>query len=183
MYSLFIEQGLKILKQNGYFGFIIPNSILYNDSYSKIRQSLLKQVNLSNIVRLPDKIFPAWVETIILTFEKTSVHDKDVNIILYDKNAKINKISSLNAKSHVITQSYWNDGESYIFRIFPDNKSLSLLHKIEGESIKLEEICAFNLGITPYDKYKGHTKEQITNKVFHSTFKKDNTFKKLLARR
>jgi len=42
--------------------------------------------------------------------------------------------------------------------------------------------CAdFCLGLTPYDKYKGHTPEQIENRVYHANFKKDDTFKKLLA--
>ncbi len=181
LYSLFVELGLDILNKDGYFGFIIPNSILYNDSYSKIRKLLLKQVYLSNIVRLPDKIFPAWVETIIITFKKTHDTQRDVNIILYGKDDKIKKIGNLNTKSCKISQSNWNDGKDFIFRIFVDNNTLSLLSKIEGKYLKLGEISAFSLGITPYDKYKGHTKEQIANKVFHSTFQKDRTFKKLLA--
>ncbi|MFP3354108.1 hypothetical protein R0K04_22395, partial [Pseudoalteromonas sp. SIMBA_153] len=37
------------------------------------------------------------------------------------------------------------------------------------------------MGLTPYDKYKGHSQEQIKGRVFHSEFKKDETFKKLLA--
>jgi len=37
------------------------------------------------------------------------------------------------------------------------------------------------LGLTPYDKYRGHTPEQITNRIFHSVTKKDETYKKLLA--
>jgi hypothetical protein len=36
------------------------------------------------------------------------------------------------------------------------------------------------LGLTPYDKYKGHTQKQITDRVFHSETKKDKTFKPLL---
>ena len=39
----------------------------------------------------------------------------------------------------------------------------------------------FCLGITPYDKYKGHTQAQIENKVFHADHKKDESFRKLLS--
>ena len=60
-------------------------------------------------------------------------------------------------------------------------KTLLILKNIEKESKTLVQLCDFTLGITPYDKYKGHTKEQIENKVFHSDYKKDDTFKKLLS--
>ena len=58
LYSLFIEASLLILNKNGYFGYINPNSILFNDSYKKIRGLLLEKTNLRNIVRLPDDVFP-----------------------------------------------------------------------------------------------------------------------------
>ncbi|BAB59876.1 TVG0739837 [Thermoplasma volcanium GSS1] len=34
-YSAFVERAANLLKNYGYFGFIIPNSILYNESYKK----------------------------------------------------------------------------------------------------------------------------------------------------
>ena len=43
------------------------------------------------------------------------------------------------------------------------------------------DICDFSLGLTPYDKYKGHTKSQIEERVFHSKTKKNATFKPLLS--
>lgn len=65
LYSVFVERGLQLLKNGGYFGFIIPNSILINESYSKIRKLLLNNVCLEEIVRLPDNIFDGVkVETV-----------------------------------------------------------------------------------------------------------------------
>ena len=43
LYSIFVEQGLKFLGKHGIFGFIIPNSILYQSSYEKIRKLILKE--------------------------------------------------------------------------------------------------------------------------------------------
>jgi hypothetical protein len=37
------------------------------------------------------------------------------------------------------------------------------------------------LGLTPYDKYKGHTPKQIGDRVFNADRRKDDTYKKLLA--
>ena len=36
------------------------------------------------------------------------------------------------------------------------------------------------MGITPYDKYRGHTDEEIKKQIFHATTKNDSTYKKLL---
>lgn len=71
LYSVFIHRAIDLLKPKGILGFIIPNSLLYNSSYSEIRKKILKETNILNIVRLPDKIFPeCTVETMILILEK-----------------------------------------------------------------------------------------------------------------
>jgi hypothetical protein len=48
------------------------------------------------------------------------------------------------------------------------------------DAVLLEQLCEFCLGLTPYDKYSGHTPEQIRNQVFHSKSKLDDTYTKLL---
>ena len=42
LYASFIEKAINLLKKDGYFSFIIPNSILYNDSYKKLREFIIK---------------------------------------------------------------------------------------------------------------------------------------------
>jgi hypothetical protein len=51
---------------------------------------------------------------------------------------------------------------------------------MQSQSEPLENFCEFCLGLTPYDKYTGHTEEQIKNKVFHASLQIDPTYKKLL---
>lgn len=183
LYSLFIEASLSILNKKGYFGYINPNSILFNDSYKKIRERLLEKTNLRNIVRLPDDVFPGIkVETIIFIFKNIAEFTKKTDIIIYDIDARLDRVCYDNCKIHYfVNQSNWNDKDKRIFRIFSDEKTLPILKNIEKKSKTLVQLCDFTLGITPYDKYKGHTKEQIENKVFHSDYKKDETFKKLLS--
>jgi hypothetical protein len=183
LYSLFIEASLSILNKNGYFGYINPNSILFNDSYKKIRELLLEKTNLRNIVRLPDDVFPGIkVETIIFIFKNIEELTKNTDIIIYGIDDKIDRIGYENCKVHYFVNPFnWDDKDKRIFRIFSDEKTLEILKNIEGKSKNLVQLCDFSLGITPYDKYKGHTKEQIENRVFHSDHKKDETFKKLLS--
>lgn len=45
---------------------------------------------------------------------------------------------------------------------------------------RLEDISDFTIGILPYDKYKGHSKELIENKEFHSDVKLSDEYKPLI---
>jgi len=56
-YELFIELALAIVREGGYFSFIIPDSIL-NDGKELLRKSLLKNTQIKLISRLGEKIFP-----------------------------------------------------------------------------------------------------------------------------
>jgi hypothetical protein len=46
---------------------------------------------------------------------------------------------------------------------------------------QLGDIADFTLGITPYDKYTGHSQEVIKSRAFHSTEKIDETYKPLIT--
>lgn len=177
LYSIFIERGYQILKNNGFLSFINPNSILVNSSYTKIRKKLIDDI--TTIIKLPDNVFEdAIVETIIFEFRKNFNNEK-CEIILYKKSETINSIDKNRAQ--VINKEDWKNDESYNFNIYISNLQKSVISKIQKNSIQLFEIADFSLGITPYDKYKGHTTEIINNRVYHSLNKLDNSYKPLIS--
>lgn len=179
LYSIFVEKSLEILSDKGIFGFIIPNSLLYQSSYEKMRKIILKDWNIDSIVRLPDNVFyGVKAETIIITINKIK---SKTHCLLFDRNDKINNVSEETAKEvKGVNSKDWAKNEFSAFDIFSNDQEKNLLKKIETNKTELSELCDFTLGITPYDKYKGHTPKQITERAFHSTTKKDKTFKPLL---
>jgi len=179
LYAIFIEQGLKILSNNGFFGFIVPNSILYQSSYEKIRKYILNEFVINKIVRLPDNVFQnVKAETIILSISKSS---KTSECILYDRTDNISEISETNcSEKKMIKSNDWLKNEYSVFDIFSTKIETDLIQKIEKDKTDLVLLSDFTLGLTPYDKYKGHTQKQIQERVFHSRTKKDDTFKPLL---
>ncbi len=184
LYSIFVERAIQLLKNGGYFGFIIPNSILFNSSYTKMRRLLLDRVDLIKIVRMPDNVFEdAKVETIILVFKKKdSSRTAKTDILLYDRDDKVVQVSKESAKQKLtVKQSSWEKNENYVFNIFASEEIQELLKKIEKDTTSLIELADFSLGITPYDKYKGHSQAQIKGKAFHADSKRDETYKKLLS--
>ena len=183
LYAVFVERALSLLKDGGYFGFIIPNSILYNKSYQKIRTLLLDNVTLRKIIRLPDNVFQnVKVETIILIYQKKETTKKsNCEVFIYPREATINTINKENnAQVTDFNQKIWQTGNN-IINISTNSSLIKLLSRIEEETKPLINICDFSLGLTPYDKYKGHTKSQIEERVFHAKTKKNVTFKPLLS--
>ena len=57
-----------------------------------------------------------------------------------------------------------------------------MIRRIESSDIEpLHKYFELTLGITPYDKYKGHSKEIIAEKRFHSNIKIDNSYVPLIT--
>ncbi len=180
LYALFVDKGLTVLNQKGQFGFIIPSSLLQQSSYKELRYEILTNRKVNQIVRLPDNVFQnVKAETCILLIGNDTT---TVDNLIYDRKAIINHLGKDNANSNTSTsQDIWLEREDVVFDIFSNYSIKNLLLKIEENKLELEEICDFCLGITPYDKYKGHSPKQISERVFHSLTKKDQSFKPLLS--
>jgi type I restriction-modification system DNA methylase subunit len=184
LYSTFVEKALALLKSGGLFGFIIPNSLLYNESYTKIRKLLLSETTIEKIVRLPDDVFEgAKIETIILIYRKEKSSDKKQHctVCTYPREAVIRQIGKENCPNVTYyNQNTW-EKENFVINITSNQTVEGIKEKIEKDCSPLISLCDFSLGLTPYDKYKGHTEPQITGRVFHAATKKNTTFKPLLS--
>jgi tRNA1(Val) A37 N6-methylase TrmN6 len=176
LYSIFIEKGISLLNEKGVLCFINPNSILINESYKKIRKQIINGVE--KIIKLPDSVFEsATVETIIILIRKKT-NNQNVLGLYFKNNAKID---FNNLIFNQFLREEWKKEEDFRFNIFSDLITGKLLQKISLNSTPLELFVSTSLGITPYDKYKGHTDEMIKNKAFHSTYKKDDFYVPLIS--
>lgn len=169
LYSIFIEKGISLLKNEGNLIYINPNSMLVNESYKKIRLYLIEGVEM--IIKLPDSVFEsATVETIILQTTKVSK-----NTYIKGKFfAKDDAIDFNNLELKVFNRQEWKNDNDLRFNIFSDDKTSLILKKIEHKTNLLEGFVKFSLGITPYDKYKGHSEQLIKNREYHSISKETN---------
>ena len=177
LYSIFIEKGFKLCSNKGSLCYINPNSILMNESYSKIRKYIFDSV--SQIIKLPDNVFQAAsVETIILLLSKNNKQSTSIDFYCFNNKAKI---SLQQIQLNNVEKKLWEKDKQLRFNIFADSETLRLLSKIEESAKPLEEYLSTSLGITPYDKYKGHDEYTIKNRLFHSDRKVDNTYVPLIS--
>ncbi|WP_417237670.1 Eco57I restriction-modification methylase domain-containing protein [Bizionia sp.] len=176
LYSTFIERGYQILKTKGLFSYIIPNSILMSSSYQSLRNLIKDEVY--KIIKLPEKVFDdATVETVIVEFQK-SVSFDFCSTIAYSKNESLNEIE--NSLIYLVPKKSWQVYEEPKFNIYISQDILKVLNLVNSKGIPLNEISEFALGITPYDKYKGHSQELIKSKAFHSDSKISDLYKPLI---
>jgi len=187
LFGVFIEKSLGLLSKKGRFSFIVPTSLLTQDSYKTLRTSVLVNRDIASLVRLPNESFGAVagdvkVDTVIFVFSNERVASSLTEVIGYGGYARINKIDRKESLINgLIDQQTWLETEDNVWALDRTLEDEQILSKCEIHSIPLESCVDFSLGLTPYDKYRGHTPEQIQSRAFHADYAKDSTYKKLLA--
>ena len=188
LFATFIEKSLDLVDAKQFrFSMIVPAAFLTQDSYRQLRHKILSNYQLTNIVRLPNESFGAKsgdvkVDTVIIVFEDRNATQNPVEIVGYAGYERITNIdpSTAQVREHVL-QEAWLQTEHCIWSVHTTDIDQVVIRKCERDAFPLEKCAEISLGLTPYDKYKGHTPDQITKKVFHADHQKDETFKRLLA--
>jgi len=79
IYQIFIELGIKLLKNQGYLGYIIPDSVLALSNRRAIRKYIFKESKIKKILVCGQKFDSATVSNIILVLRKESRLNKRLN--------------------------------------------------------------------------------------------------------
>ena len=91
LYEIFTYKCINsLLKKDGYFGFITPNSYFVNQSFEKFREFLINKTKIVNIVDFPYRFFPfnevnTETSILILTKKQVKIQELIVNKVIKDK--------------------------------------------------------------------------------------------------
>ncbi|SEF82667.1 Eco57I restriction-modification methylase domain-containing protein [Flavobacterium urumqiense] len=176
-YLLFIEKSVHLIKNNGIYGLIIPNSWLMMYSGEGLRKFLLETNKINQIINLAGFSFEtANVETVILLAEKeSSKKENTVQILLNNGNEFY--------LSHTKKQTEFSKNEGFEFKVFLDEESDDLNLKIIKDSEILDSLVKIKAGLQAYEKDKGEPKqsaEDVINRPYDYDYKfDDNTHKYL----
>jgi len=187
LFATFMERSFSLIqKRDGYFSMIVPTALLAQTSYTALRKKILDEATLIDLARLPNESFGSAagevkVDTVIVTWSTPHKATKPTNLIAYRGYERISSITPTTAHVHgQLSMNTVAKAPDYVWPVNTIDSHNAVLEKIENKGVPLISLVEICLGLTPYDKYKGHTKKQIQDKVFHSDHKKDSTFKKLL---
>ena len=187
IFAAFIEQSIvEARAQFGHVGLIIPTAFLTQVSYSQLRQLILQNYSLKKLVRLPNELFGAAagevkVDTCVVVVQKKPTVSARTECLIYNSFQRVTQLSSETASTAFEReqQKWLAEQDAPITLAAGDDENV--LAKMRSKCIALDAVCEFCLGLTPYDKYAGHTKEQIEKRVFHANSQLDPSYKRLLV--
>jgi hypothetical protein len=171
LYHLFIEKSFEISTNKSMHSMIVPNAFLGNQNTFKLRNYILDNFSISNIIDIKEDVFDeASVEVLIFIFSKAKM--KSDSVYLIAENGKFN------FKNYFNSDSFYQNSK-HNFTVTLDNVNQIVISKILEKSVELSELFSTISGIKEYQVGKGkpsQTLEQVKNKVFNSNEKIDETY-------
>ncbi|MHA1125313.1 MAG: Eco57I restriction-modification methylase domain-containing protein [Candidatus Heimdallarchaeota archaeon] len=131
---LFIERGIELLKENGFFSFILTNKFATNDSGEPIRKILLSKTKLKSIIDVSYiSVFKeASTYPLIITFQK-QCKKSDINNLenIFEMISKLQKLSDLTKLNEAtkITQQAFFDLPRHKFELTGNIDSVNKIRK------------------------------------------------------
>ena len=177
-YMLFYECSLKLIKNKGIHGFIVPVTWLSIPSAHSLRKFILSDFWVKEISWLPELVFEnAQVNTLISIIENSPSHEVKVNI--YENLGFQNSPKEI----HNYNQRKFVESDYYI-AIFENKAESKILKKINKLPYLFKNWTKPCSGYNPYEVGKGktpngnlQTKETVKKKPYHSEIKIDNEWK------
>lgn len=146
IYGLFIEKVIekKILKSpGGILGYIIPHTLLNNDSFEQLREFLLERSTLHQLVDLGPGVFAtARNETMIVVLSNDLFDGLRTCYVV-----KSDRILSNLDKGNEILQFLYHNFPKSAFLIETDEPTLELIGKIRSNTLVLGDLCTVNQGL------------------------------------
>lgn len=178
--DFFIDMSRDLLCENGILSYIVPNMFMANVYAKKYRKTLLENWRFIQIDNLSDiDVFDtAKVRNVIVFLEKnkSDFSSKMTKLTLQNNNVKVLKQKELSKKEYEDLIDNW------LNVLDKNDEDISIIKKVQQNGIALGKgICDVSQGLIPYDKYRGHSPEIIKNRIWHSTYQKDDTYKMELA--
>ena len=185
-YLLFLEQTLKILLgKDGLFGMIIPNPWLTNLFQKKLRQFVLDNSMVNQIVHFRTSVFPkVTVDTEIVLLKMAKLTRNSIaKAIIVKENIQL-----LTGEHYSIdhNQRKWIELDGEPINIFLTKEDEALIKKMSQDVLPLETYFKINVGIKPYQVGKGkpkQTRQDVEERVFDSNIKLNSKYRRILRGR
>lgn len=161
LYIFFFERAMNLLKDDGFTGFIIPNTLLVNENAANLRKLLLEKYSINQVRLFTKKVFEkAHVETIILICSNTR---------------KLNTIDVKDEfKTFQIKKDTFIKNKDYRFNVLNNDNSNSILDKLRLNNLILGDLIDICIGI----QLGGSSKSKKED--FISEIQKGKEWKKVL---
>ncbi len=150
LFEIFIIRSLTLLKQNGFFSFIVPDRFGYNASFNYLRENVLQNYKLIEIIYKWD--FPGIItDTMTFVIQNIKQTDYSITIKSEPQNGFINF-----TKQQILSK------QDFQFKAYKSQTAKYLIDRMINNSLRLNEICQITSGFG--GKSDLITAEQINTK-------------------
>ena len=139
LYVLFIEQSIRISKENGFTTLITPWNFLKNFYSFKIRKYILDNCKIILFCKLSPKVFGNIIVDNIISILQKSTDSLDNKILFDDLLDKSKRI--------LVPQSEYKTSDNFEFFMPTDDASGKILGKMKNDSVQLGNIALNYIGI------------------------------------
>jgi len=149
-YALFLENMIKRLPENGYFGFIIPDTFLRKPDFYPLRKLILEYCAVVDLVELgPVFVDAPRTENVILILHRLSSPNERFKAeihrgILNKEGRREERLNLLKMskwdREGFISQKYWWNAFQKRLGSYVDEKLINIIAKIEKLSVPLSDI-------------------------------------------
>lgn len=147
VFDLFVEIAINNLKENGIYGFILPDSVFSQEQF-KLRKLLSKNTKIHLIARLGEKIFPDINRACVIIVGEKSIADESHQVDCFRLSSRYKKLVIANDLSleeveneltHKIPQTRFSKNENYIFDIDLKIDEQKTFNKIQSNSVAVAQ--------------------------------------------
>ena len=169
-YSMFLQQGIDMLKTGGALGYIVPDSFLLGRYYSKIRRYILGNTWIKGLAHISCPVFKnviaGYLVICIMEKQQKPVKGNSLQTTTY----KISGLAELNKPlpSCSYSQGYFTTMPHSRFRLFFSDEEKKLIEAIEAGSTALSRLASGHTGI----------RAKLTQKSLVSEQQNSDTYKK-----
>lgn len=178
-YKTFFEIGFRILKDDGYLGYITPNTFFTLElGANKLRRFLFDNNTMCRIVEVYNVFPTAIVEPVITIFRKKHPGNESFKSICIPRKVKLTSTFLNEGVEAEFTQSDLKKNEQYIFNYRSSKEDQAICGKMK-QAARLDTMFDVMTGAKPYQVGKGtppQTKNIVSEKPFTGYEKIDDSW-------
>lgn len=151
IYGIFIERAAtEILRPGGRLGYIIPHTLLANDSFEKARRLLLEKGFIDQVVDIGPGVFQgASNETMVFVYENAKPGRRRTQVLITSA-----KIFPQASKTFTLKQEQWAENPKAAWLVHVDADASRLLKAMDAAPRRLGDLCTVNQGLRTGDNAK-----------------------------
>ena len=172
IFILFLERAIKLLKNGGRLGFIVPYAGLTQNYGLLLRKFILDTCAIEAIVDFSKyKVFAdASITTCILILRKESNLEKRIkNSVLIIRQSSYDD-GIVNSGS-LLAQNIFFDTPNNTFRLNLNNDIMRLAERVDSQSLRFGDICYLITGAVLHDSKTGASKERLISSKYKKELK------------